>query len=162
MEITRGTAASAWWPPCMRLVVDTDVIVAAMRSSVGAPAALLMDAGDEMVLEAAVNGRADAIVMFNRRDYGQSQGLWGRAPAFWHPGCQPVRSTQGGTRVTTRLMTVSVKLPASLKAAIEELAAADGTTMNQFMVLAAAEKMTAMKTADKFFAQRRGQASCWP
>ena len=56
----------------MRLVVDTDVIVAAMRSSVGAPAALLMDAGDEMVLEAAVNGRADAIVMFNRRDYGDA------------------------------------------------------------------------------------------
>ncbi|MBL8291277.1 MAG: PIN domain-containing protein, partial [Bryobacterales bacterium] len=30
----------------------------------------LRDPGDEMVLEAAVNGRADAIVTFNRRDYG--------------------------------------------------------------------------------------------
>jgi putative PIN family toxin of toxin-antitoxin system len=30
----------------------------------------LADAGDEMVLETAVNGRADAIVTFNRRHYG--------------------------------------------------------------------------------------------
>lgn len=30
----------------------------------------LRDAGDEMVLETAVNGRADALVTFNVRDYG--------------------------------------------------------------------------------------------
>ncbi len=30
----------------------------------------LRDPGDELVLEAAVNGRADAIVGFNRRDFG--------------------------------------------------------------------------------------------
>ena len=117
----------------MRLIVDTDVVVAAMRSPSGASAALLAlllqkqrpmllsvamaleyeaicmlaehrlaanasendvrnlldtiidvivpvevhyqwrpqltDAGDEMVLEAAVNGRANAIVTFNYRDY---------------------------------------------------------------------------------------------
>ncbi|MGA9024906.1 MAG: PIN domain-containing protein [Steroidobacteraceae bacterium] len=118
----------------MRLVLDTDVVVAAMRSPSGASAALLMaarrgeiqmlanvglaleyeatcrrvehgvaaglspaqvvifidaviamaepvethflwrpqlrDPGDEIVLEAAVNGRAGAIVTFNRKDYG--------------------------------------------------------------------------------------------
>ena len=118
----------------MRLVLDTDVVVAAMRSPAGASAALLAaaidgrvrllanvalileyeavcrrddhlraagldlsasevfidavaalaepvvshfiwrpqlkDPADEMVLEAAVNGQADAIVTFNRRDYG--------------------------------------------------------------------------------------------
>jgi predicted nucleic acid-binding protein len=32
----------------------------------------LSDAGDELVLEAAVNGRADAIVTFNRRHYGDA------------------------------------------------------------------------------------------
>jgi hypothetical protein len=30
----------------------------------------LPDAGDDMVLEAAVNGRADAIATFNLRDFG--------------------------------------------------------------------------------------------
>ncbi len=30
----------------------------------------LRDPADELVLEAAVNGRADAIVTFNRRDFG--------------------------------------------------------------------------------------------
>ncbi len=120
----------------MRLVLDTDVMVAAVRSPTGASAALLeaaldrkitlvanvalvleyeavcaraehlaaagltmkqlgdfldavaalvepieshfiwrpqlRDASDEMVLEAAVNGRADAIVTFNHRDFGSS------------------------------------------------------------------------------------------
>ncbi len=36
---------------------------------------LLSDAGDEMVLEAAANGRADAIVTFNRRDYGTAPAI---------------------------------------------------------------------------------------
>lgn len=118
----------------MRLVLDTDVVIAAMRSPTGASAATLMsarsgrvtllatvalfieyeatcqraehreaaglnqsetklfldglahlveeveahflwrgrlrDANDDMVLDAAVNGQADAIVTFNRRDYG--------------------------------------------------------------------------------------------
>jgi len=125
----------------MRLVLDTDVIVAAMRGPTGASAALLVlllggqsvmllsvalaleyettclsaehrlaagasendvrnlidalieaaepvevhyqwrpqlnDAGDEMVLEAAVNGQADAIVTFNRRDYGIGPSRFG-------------------------------------------------------------------------------------
>ena len=32
----------------------------------------LRDPGDEMVLEAAVNGAADALVTFNRRDFGDT------------------------------------------------------------------------------------------
>jgi len=125
----------------MKLIVDTDVVVAGMRSPTGASAALLVlllqkqatlllsvavaleyeaicqmaehrlaagaserdvqnlvdalisisepvevhyqwrpqltDAGDEMVLEAAVNGRADAIVTFNRKDYGDGPARFG-------------------------------------------------------------------------------------
>jgi len=125
----------------MRLVLDTDVIVAAMRSPSGASAALLWtarqgevillasvplaleyeavcseaehqlaaglnategtifvdavialsepvkthflwrpqlrDPGDEMVLEAAVNGRADALVTFNIRDFGTAPAQFG-------------------------------------------------------------------------------------
>jgi len=37
----------------------------------------LRDPGDEMVLEAAVNGRADAIVTFNHRDFGQAPQRFG-------------------------------------------------------------------------------------
>ncbi|HEV2687459.1 MAG TPA: putative toxin-antitoxin system toxin component, PIN family [Bryobacteraceae bacterium] len=125
----------------MRVVLDTDVIVAALRSPAGASAAILdriangvdelvltaslaleyeaichlaehrlasglsekevgifvntiiglaepvevyflwrpsvRDPVDEMVLEAAVNGRADAIVTFNRRDYGEAPSRFG-------------------------------------------------------------------------------------
>lgn len=125
----------------MRLVLDTNVIVAAMRSPTGASAALLRaarrgdpvllanvalaleyeatcllaehrlaagldlaactifidavlamvepvesyflwrpqlrDPADELVLEAAVNGRADAIVTFNRKDFGAAPAKFG-------------------------------------------------------------------------------------
>lgn len=125
----------------MRLVLDTDVIVAAMRSPTGGSATLvrairhgqgklllsttllfeyvaqchmlehqrragldaeeveqfldglvllaepvetyfrwrpqLRDPGDEMVLEAAVNGRAQAIVTFNSRDFGAAPARFG-------------------------------------------------------------------------------------
>jgi putative PIN family toxin of toxin-antitoxin system len=131
----------------VRLTVDTDVVVAAMRSPTGASAALLAlllerkavwllsvalaleyeaicmlaehrlaadasesnvrnllhtifdvivpvkvhyhwrpqltDAGDEMVLETAVNGGADAIVTFNRSDYKEAPGRFGIA--LWKP-----------------------------------------------------------------------------
>ncbi len=39
----------------------------------------LSDAGDEMVLETAVNGQADAIVTFNRRHYGDIPSRFGIA-----------------------------------------------------------------------------------
>ncbi len=37
----------------------------------------LRDPNDEMVLEAAVNGQADAVVTFNVRDYGIAPSLFG-------------------------------------------------------------------------------------
>jgi|SRR5579864_886436 len=37
----------------------------------------LRDAGDEMVLEAAVNGRADALVTFKVRDFGTTPARFG-------------------------------------------------------------------------------------
>jgi predicted nucleic acid-binding protein len=37
----------------------------------------LRDPGDELVLEAAVNGRADAIVTFNQRDFGDTPQRFG-------------------------------------------------------------------------------------
>ena len=47
----------------------------------------------------------------------------------------------------------ALQLPESLKRASKRIAAADDTTMNQFFVVAIAEKISAMETADFF--QRR-------
>lgn len=50
----------------------------------------------------------------------------------------------------------ALRMPFSLKRSVETVAREDGTTMNQFIVSAVAEKLAAMKTAD-FFTQRAGQ-----
>lgn len=47
----------------------------------------------------------------------------------------------------------ALRLPLSLKAGAEQVAREDGTTLNQFIVSAVAEKLAAMKTAD-WFVQR--------
>lgn len=51
----------------------------------------------------------------------------------------------------------ALRLPESLKSASKRIAAADDTTMNQFFVVAIAEKISAMETADFF--QRRSAGS---
>ncbi len=53
--------------------------------------------------------------------------------------------------------TYPLRLPASLKAAVAETSMEDGTSMNQFMATAIAEKISAMKTAE-FFATRGAEA----
>ena len=50
-----------------------------------------------------------------------------------------------------------LRLPASLKMAVREIAREDGTSINQFVNTAVAEKVTAMRTAE-FFAERRAEA----
>lgn len=52
---------------------------------------------------------------------------------------------------------VALRLPASLKAAAEKAAKADGTTLNQFIVVAVAEKVAALRTAD-YLAERAKRA----
>ncbi len=59
--------------------------------------------------------------------------------------------------MSTKASTFALRLPNSLKAAVERMAAADGTSMNQFLVMAAAEKLSAIQTAEAYFAERRGQ-----
>ena len=50
----------------------------------------------------------------------------------------------------------SLRLPASLKAAVEKLSEQDGTSINQFVVVAVAEKVSALNTA-AFFEERRAK-----
>ena len=53
--------------------------------------------------------------------------------------------------------TYPLRLPRSVKAAVEELAKEEGISMNQFVATAVAEKLVAMRTA-QFFAERRSRA----
>ena len=46
------------------------------------------------------------------------------------------------------MSTLTVRLPESLHSKIKELAKAEGISINQFLVLAAAEKMSALLTED--------------
>ena len=52
--------------------------------------------------------------------------------------------------MTTRSSTYPLRLPASLKAAVEKLSRRDGTSINQFVVVAVAEKIAAMTTEELF------------
>ena len=54
-------------------------------------------------------------------------------------------------------VTYPLRLPASLKAAVAEISKEDGTSINQFVTTAVAEKISAMKTAE-FFTSRRTNA----
>jgi hypothetical protein len=51
----------------------------------------------------------------------------------------------------------ALRLPASLKRAAEEVVREDGTTLNQFIVSAVAEKLAVLKAAD-YFARRGARA----
>ena len=53
--------------------------------------------------------------------------------------------------------TYPLRLPASVKAEVTRRAKADGTSFNQFVAMAVAEKLAAMNTA-AFFAERRERA----
>ena len=55
------------------------------------------------------------------------------------------------------LSTYPLRLPTSLKTAVAEISRADGTSINQFVTTAVAEKLAAMKTAE-FFTDRATRA----
>ena len=57
----------------------------------------------------------------------------------------------------TKVATFPLRLPVSLKAAAEKISERDETSMNQFLVVAAAEKISAMET-ERFFEERRKRA----
>ena len=56
-----------------------------------------------------------------------------------------------------QISTYPLRLPRSLKEAVEKQSEEDGTSINQFVVLAVAEKLSAMQTA-RFFEDRKARA----
>jgi hypothetical protein len=59
--------------------------------------------------------------------------------------------------MATRVATFPLRLPVSLKAALETISERDGTSINQFLVVAAAEKIAATQT-EEFFLHRSRRA----
>ena len=59
--------------------------------------------------------------------------------------------------MTSRTSTYPLRLPASLKTAVEKLSKRDGTSINQFVVIAVAERVAAM-SAEEMVAERRARA----
>jgi hypothetical protein len=57
----------------------------------------------------------------------------------------------------TESKTYPLRLPRSLKDEVERLSREDSTSMNQFVVTAVAEKVSALQTA-KFFGSRKARA----
>ena len=53
--------------------------------------------------------------------------------------------------------TYPLRLPRSIRAAVARIAKQEGTSVNQFVVMAVAEKLAALETAT-FFADRRRRA----
>jgi hypothetical protein len=53
--------------------------------------------------------------------------------------------------------TYPLRLPRSIKAAVEKMAASEGISMNQFVATAVAEKLAVMNTA-AYFGERKGRA----
>jgi hypothetical protein len=53
--------------------------------------------------------------------------------------------------------TYPLRLPRSVKAAVEKLARQEGVSLNQFVATAVAEKLAVMSTAE-YFAERRARA----
>jgi len=53
--------------------------------------------------------------------------------------------------------TYPLRLPRSVKSAVEKLAREEGISMNQFVATAVAEKLAVMSTA-AYFAERKGRA----
>ncbi len=56
----------------------------------------------------------------------------------------------------TQTSTYPLRLPSSIKAEAERLAEQEGTSLNQFVAMAVAEKVATLRTVD-FFAARKGR-----
>ena len=56
-----------------------------------------------------------------------------------------------------QMSTYPLRLPTSLRASVAEISKAEGTSVNQFVATAVAEKVSAMRTAE-FFTGRAAQA----
>jgi len=65
----------------------------------------------------------------------------------------------GGLENEQQNIDLSIKASVVFEDSCRKLAAMDGTSANQFLVMAAAEKIASIQTAEAFFAERRGRGN---
>ncbi|MGH8534076.1 MAG: PIN domain-containing protein, partial [Gammaproteobacteria bacterium] len=148
----------------MRVVLDTDVVVAPLRSPTGASAAILMAALDKrvtlvanvpLVIEYEATCRlAEHRIAAGLNDRDVQQFLDAvvamiepvETHFLWRPRLRdPADEMEVPTM--TSITTYPLRLPRSVKVAIEKLAKEEGVSINQFVATAVAEKLSAMNTA---------------
>ncbi|MBN8442744.1 MAG: toxin-antitoxin system HicB family antitoxin [Thauera sp.] len=110
----------------------------------------LRDPKDEMVLETTMNGQADALVTFNVADFRDAMTRFSprRDDAFGI-------SWRTGENVMSNF---ALRLPESLHAYAKKLAQEGNTSLNQFIVMAVAEKVSALNT-EAFFKERAARGT---
>jgi hypothetical protein len=86
----------------------------------------------------------------------QRARLRNRAGAVWHPSDDTTLG-DGKDRETTEKSTYPLRLPGSLKKAVEKQSEEDGTSINQFVATAVAEQLSTLQVAE-FFADRKARA----
>jgi len=95
------------------------------------------------------NDSATALVTFNVRDYGEVPSHFGR-------GTSTPANSDWEDQAMKETRTYPLRLPRSLREAVEQLSREDQTSINQFVVTAVAEKVSALRTA-RFFAERKAR-----
>ncbi len=108
----------------------------------------LPDPDDEMVLETAVNGRADALVTYNATHSRIAAARFGVRLA------RPVEIIREVIEFMSKA-TYPLKLPASAA----RLAKEDGVSLNQWIATAVAQKIGVVETAASFFGHLQGSAT---
>jgi predicted nucleic acid-binding protein len=100
----------------------------------------LRDSADEMVLEAAVNGRTNCLVIFNLRHLSTAAARFGSRPDALLTFSSTARRLH---RYTICKSNFALRLQASLMEELRKAAEADGTTINQYINVAVVEKLAA-------------------
>ena len=101
---------------------------------------LVQDPDDELFMELAISGRADALVSFNVADYRPADR---QASLLTVPICRPGEILRRAHMAT--ISNFALRLPPSLMDDVKALASQDAVSVNQFIVQAAAEKVADMK-----------------
>ena len=91
------------------------------------------------------------------RDLRNYSRLRAGSPALRRTGSEAQRHLDETDAMKTSMSAYALRLPASMKAEAEKLAAEDGTSLDRLVATAVAEKVSALRTAH-YFTEKKGRA----